>query len=382
MANNFSAIRVKQLAASVVGALKANHVFGQVVTKGRDIDPTFTSGDRFAKKGDTMVVEIEPTLVATVHDPSGNSAQDVVSTAADIVLNTILTVDLDISSLDLSTMREESILRLGKSAATALDKKLDQLIKDEAMKTQYYHSQIASATKKDLLALIQIANSNLVPTSERTVVMDVATFTNVLGIDAFLDADKRGDGGLAFREALAGRALGCDFLLDQNCLTEQTPTDTALAVNNGAGYSAGDTSIVFDGGSSSNLAAGDMVKFAGETGTPYHTVSSVTFGVAGVSGTLVIADGLVSSIVDDAVITVKSPSQSVLVQKEGLAFGIRPLRPFSDGTSTTMVTPDGYSVRAYFSKDGSKKTEQMTFDMLVGIVTVDEKRVIRYPSIA
>lgn len=385
MANNFSAVRVKQMAASVVGQLKANHVFGNVVTKGRDLNAEFFSGDRFANKGDTMVVELQPTLVATEHNPSGNTAQDVTPPTAELKLDTILTVDLDISSLDLSTMNEKTILSYGRSAAEALDKKIDQKIRDVAMLTPNYLTQVFASgdlTKKSVLGLIKKANDLLIPNTDRAVVLDTATQLEILNLDNFLSADKRADGGAAFREAIIGRALGATWLMDQNCATEATPADTALAVNEAAGYAAGSTVIAFDGGSSSDLQAGDMVSFADETGTPYHTVAAVTFAVAGTSGTLTLADGLVSATADDAVITVKRPGQSVLIHRSGIAFGLRPLRPFNDGISQTVVTPDGYSIRSYFEKVGDKKTEKMTFDLLMGIKMIDSNRVVRYPRIA
>lgn len=292
MANDFSAIRVKQLAASAVGALRANHVMAGIVTRGRDIDPLFTSGRGYANIGNTMVIEIEPTLVATVHNPAGNSAQSVAPTSAELTLDTILTVDTEISSQDLSTMRESSIANIGVAAARALDKKLDQVIKDKAILTPYYYKQDDTATKKNLLQLFGVLNSNLCPTEQRSIAMDVNTNINVLGIDNFLDADKRGDGGRAFKEAIAGYAMGAQFLLDQNVLVEQTPADEALAINNTGGYSAGSqVAMAFDGGSSSDLEAGDMVKIAGTVGTHYYVVAAVTFGVAGTSDTLRPAGG-------------------------------------------------------------------------------------------
>lgn len=61
----------------------------------------------------------------------------------------------------------------------------------------------------------------------------------------------------------------------------------ALAVNNaGTPYAKGDSSIVFDGGTESDLRKGDTVKFGADT-APY-TIVSVTWSSEGIAGTMVV----------------------------------------------------------------------------------------------
>jgi len=81
-------------------------------------------------------------------------------------------------------------------------------------------------------------------------------------------------------------------------------TNENLKVNNADGYSIGATSILFDnGGGSSVVDAGDYVKILNY----WYLVDSVSWSVAGTSGTINLHSGLLEAIEDDTFIYVKYP---------------------------------------------------------------------------
>lgn len=76
-------------------------------------------------------------------------------------------------------------------------------------------------------------------------------------------------------------------------------------INNAAGYAKTATSITIDGYDDSKgpIKRGDVFTIAGETGSPEHTVLSVTL-TSGVSTGLTFSPALASDIIDDTALTI------------------------------------------------------------------------------
>jgi hypothetical protein len=154
-----------------------------------------------------------------------------------------------------------------------------------------------------------------------------------------------------------------------------------LAVNNVSGYAKGDKSIIFDGGSASNLEIGDMIRFGADTN--YYTVNDILWTGVGISGTITMSSGLVNAAADNVVINVIKASWAMAIQRGAMVWGTRPLKPPTGGVlSYTAISKDGYSLRAVLGYDQSKKRELLTFDILVGSKVLKAAGIVRYPKVS
>jgi hypothetical protein len=155
----------------------------------------------------------------------------------------------------------------------------------------------------EILNLRNVMNVNKADPTGRHVIWTPYSETAVLATEAFLHADKRGDGGAALREASMGRTLGFDHFMCQNMSYVPSGNTTVTgAVNNASGYEVGDTAITVDGLSAA-ITNGTWVTIGGDM-TPQR-VTSTTGGATPTE--LVISPGLRHAVVDDAAVTVYTP---------------------------------------------------------------------------
>lgn len=202
-----------------------------------------------------------------------------------------------------------------------------------------------SNIKDYLLEARQVMNLNNVPLGGRVMLLTPSTETEALKLDNMMTADKIGDDGTALREAILGRRYGWTLAMTQT-QPEITAGQTARTadVNNAAGYAAGSTSIIFDGGSGA-FTAGMWVTIAGD-----DTPQQVTAVGGGTNGTpLTISPGLRRFVADNAVITGLLPGAVDLVagyaikyvgdiHVDGFAVAPQLGQGLTFGTSTTVYT--------------------------------------------
>lgn len=159
--------------------------------------------------------------------------------------------------------------------------------------------QLATTPTRKLLIDAEIKMDDLkVPTARRNMIISPTTKGDLLNIDDFIHAEKRGDGGTALREGSLGRVFGFDTYMDQNQKTIAATDVLTRAVNNAAGYAAGSTSIAWDG-SGGTPVAGSWLTIAGDMTPQFITSVGTPF---------VISPGLANAVADDAVITVYEPA--------------------------------------------------------------------------
>jgi hypothetical protein len=379
MADINSFLKMQKLADLTVGALKANRVASMAIMKGEELDSSFFSGS-YADVGDTMKIGLELEFEAKEHNPDGNTPDAIQEQSVDLKLDKIYTVDKSVSTLDLSTMSERKMQDIALASAEALDVKLDKYLLTEMVRNSVLNNVQVSPSKKELLQLRNILNKNNVSVLGRNLILDTDTETDILGLEEILDANYRADGGAAFKEAQIGRVYGFTSFMTQHAKALGISTSN-LAVNNVSGYVKGDKSIVFDGGSASNIEIGDMIRFGADTN--YYTVNDILWTGAGVSGTITMSSGLVNAAADNVVINVIKASWAMAIQRGSMVWGTRPLKPPTGGVlSYTAISKDGYSLRAVLGYDQSKKRELLTFDILVGSKVLKVAGIVRYPKVS
>lgn len=156
-----------------------------------------------------------------------------------------------------------------------------------------------SNARDRLLGVREIMNRNKAYMDNRQLILSPATETNLLKLDAFVQAQQVGDTGLALQEAWLGRKYGFNMYMCQN-MAEVRPTSGVVtgAINNSGGYAAGTTSITVDGLSAA-ITVGTWLSVAGDD-SPQQVVST-TGGSTPTA--IVLYPGLRAAVANDAVIT-------------------------------------------------------------------------------
>jgi hypothetical protein len=136
-----------------------------------------------------------------------------------------------------------------------------------------------------------------IPLGYRNCFISSALKAELLNIAAFTEADKRGDGGEAFKRAEIGEVLGVNYYQSNNVPNIPAGTmaiaDTG-AINNGAGYPAGTKTFTVDGFTGA-VEVGGWITIAGDM-TPLKVVAATTTEITTLQG-------LRTAVVDDATVT-------------------------------------------------------------------------------
>ena len=221
--------------------------------------------------------------------------------------------------------------------------------------------------------LRKVNNDSKVPTRGRVAVWSSTAEANLLGIEAFTQANTRGDGGFALENAALGHILGYDHFMDQNVdesvLTAGTLTTAAVAADTAQGA----TSVAVDGAAqaSGTLLEGQSVDIAGEK---YTVAADVTMSTN--AGTITLVEPLRKPVEDgDAVTVVQAASDTfqrrgAMFHPRAFAFASVPLAipPEAHGA---MISHNGLSIRVVRDYAISTKKSIISLDCLVGCKMVD-----------
>lgn len=183
---------------------------------------------------------------------------------------------------------------------------------DESLTTLVYNfigkpsaGRLGVAADSDtLVELREAMNSNAAPMEGRKLVLSNGLESDLLKERLFTDASQVGDAGTALREASLGRKFGFDTYMSQNMPSIAAgQTTVAGAINLGAGYVAGTTTITVDGFSAA-ISNGSWFTIAGDD-TPQRVISTVG---GSTPTSITFWPGLVRSVVDNAVVTIVTPT--------------------------------------------------------------------------
>ncbi len=176
-----------------------------------------------------------------------------------------------------------------------------------------YGSLGTAPTVATLLGTRQVMNEKRVPLAGRNLIVTPEVEADLLGIDAFHEADKVGDDGTAMREASLGRKFGFNTFMCQQCpsIAAGNTTYTA-AINLTAGYAAGSTSVVVD-------AAGDTI-VAGEWCTIAGDMTPQLITATNGSTTMTLSPGLKTAVANNAVVTIYQAGASNVTAGNAAAF--------------------------------------------------------------
>lgn len=227
--------------------------------------------------------------------------------------------------------------------------------------TTPFATTVAGATD----ARKNLANQ-LAPKTPRYGVLNPDAMANALALAPFSSFQQSSDNQVVI-EGNLGRKYGFDWFEDTQIPSHTAGTGSGYLINNGGGYAAGIKTVTVDTGSGT-IVVGDIVTFAGVTGTYVVTAALA-------ANSFSFYPGLAGAVADNAAITLKATHVANLAFHRD-AFGIA-IRPLMDDASRltpaaqmfTMKDPvSGIPVRLEVTRQYKQTVFEL--DILYGVKTL------------
>jgi hypothetical protein len=347
-------------------------------------------------KGDKMDITVPGQFVA-MDAPS--QAQDLDPAKVQVELNLWKEIKIKLGDKEMAFTTDRIIREHVRPIVYALVKYFEQeLIERTVDLVPWYSDWTATPTVEDITVGVHTGMfNNLVPMDDESklhFMIDGTVQGKLLANQAFSQFQGAGQDGVNTQtRGRIGLKYGYNFFGSQLApsRTSATVADLAGAVNNGAGYAAGATSLNVDGFTAgAELKKGDKVIVTGHT-QRYTLASDVTLD--GGAGTLQIygspfvkGGGLESAVVNDQVVTVVlaggsgSTKQMSLAFHEGLATIAWAKLPDHAGRQnnaviSSIVDPKtGLALRTRVWYDPDNSCMMLAMDALAGIKVLDPNK--------
>ncbi len=243
------------IAKEALITLENNMIMGNLVHRGFEKE--------YHSIGDTVIVR-KPTSFTATAFTSAAAAQTITESSVAVVMNQLWDVSFDITAKELSLsvvdFNEQFLIPAGRAIAQAVDATIFAL---GATAIAAHYPVTSTPVVSDIAGLEAVMSVMKVPLTERRLVFNPTTRASYMSLDAFLNADKRGDGPTALREAEMGRILGFDTYVDQNVPKITTGYQGATGLLLGAWSAAATTGTVDTVLSGCTVLAGDLFKVTG-----------------------------------------------------------------------------------------------------------------------
>ncbi len=329
-----------------------------------------------ANAGDTVNVPITPDLSEADDWTPGDTitATNITQQTAQVVLDKSKKKTIALTGKELSLSSYDLINNYGRAAVKSLLRAVNLDLYLELLKTQYYVDATSALNEDKIVDAKKTLDSNEVGMDRRILLVGPDDTATMLKLDAFQHSNIAGDSS-AIRDGLLQRKFGFD-IRQNNIISKYTPKDVTGAVNLVAGYAAGVSTIAVDGfnDDTNPIRPGDMFTIAGESGTPYHFVTSTTTTSSDTTG-ITFTPALTGSIANDDVITVTPTRSLVGFTPDAVAFAARAYAQLPEGTGVkhAIYNFNGLPVRISIFHDG-KLGLNVQWDILYGKKLILEKR--------
>lgn len=363
MSNTF--LTVNEIAKESLMRLQNNLVMGSLVYK--------DFSDEYANRGDTVNVRKPATFIADEFATSVN-VQDINEGAVPVKLDKIADVSVEVTSKQLSLNIEDFGSQVVEGAMQALAQKIDADLLGLYADVPYTTGTAGTTptTLADISNVAKVLNTNKVPFGNRNLVVDPEAQASLVIIDSIVHADKSGD-TQALRDANIGRVLGLDTYIDQNVKTHAKGT---LDTNATGTANINTTEItVADGGNAKTINKGDVVSFAGVTGT-FVVLADATTNASG-AGTFNVYPALPKAISTAKITVVANHTANVGFHKNAFALVNRPMALPMGGADGYVANYDGLSIRVTMGYNMSSKVNTVSFDVLYGVKTLNPDLAVR-----
>ena len=311
-----------------------------------------------AKVGDTISIR-KPASFTANEFTSTTSTQNATETSVSMQLEKHFDVTFAVTSKDWTLNLEDFSTQLVEPAVVALAQGIDNYIMGKYTEINTTHGTAGDPPDAlaDLASVDKTLNTQQVPSTGRIAIVDPTAKADMLGISAVVQAEQRGDGGTALREASLGRVMGIDYYMSQNVQTHDGNSPSSWLVNS-ASVAVGDTTVAVDGGSGAPIV-GDVFTVAGDTQqyvvTAYGS-STVTFSP---SAKVAWADNAALTFIGDHVANIAG-------HPNGLTVAIVPLELPSGAARAEYIADRNLGLRVVYDYSTSTKTDTISIDVLCG----------------
>ncbi|MRR13785.1 hypothetical protein EG835_15355, partial [bacterium] len=230
----------------------------------------------------------------------------------------------------------------------------------------------------DFAEVKKVMDECLIPSEPRYCVLSPAAELDYHSV--FYASDTLGDAGRELMTGELGKKFGIQFFGSTEVPSQLVSSnDGAGAIDNGAGYTAGVTTIHVDGlGNNKTVLAGSPIKI----GSYYYVVTTNATSSADAEGEcdLLISPALKAAVVDDAVVTVIAGAhvRNIAFNPGAFALVSRPLaEPKAPGANVAVIQYDGIGIRSSIWYEAKDKKTYVDLDLLFGVKTLDPNKAVR-----
>lgn len=336
----------------------------------RDVETTV------ANAGTKVQVPIQPDMTAEDWTPGEDiAASDIAQTEIEVSLDKSKKHTINLNGTSLTKSAYDLIEAYGVPMAKSLLISVNQEIYKELLNSTTFIDATAGIDEDNIVDAGTKLSENDVSMMNRVLIGSPAAMGSLMKRDAFQLVNNTGSADV-MQQGVIARRMGFDFYAN-NAIGKYTPADLVGAVDNAAGYSAGDTTMVVDGfdDDENPIRVGDIFSIAG-TATNY----TVTGTAKTTSDTTAITffPGLDEAKADDDVITFIATQSLIAMVPSGLAFAARAYAPLpaATGVSQQTINVQGLPVRISVWHD-AKLGVNVQYDILFGSKLVKSGRVVR-----
>jgi len=355
------------IAKETLITLENSMIMGNLVHRGYEKE--------YQQIGATVVARKPTSFTATAFSTTVGYST-ITESSVSIILNQHWDVSFQITSqelsLDVVDFTEQFLEPAGRAIAQAVDSTIFSLA-GTAIAAHYPVSSTPAVS--DIAGLEAVMSVMKVPNDQRRLVFHPVTRAGYMSLDAFLNADKRGDGPRALREAELGRVLGFDTYIDQNVNRITTAIDnTSTAVLQGtltaAGTAAGTVLRADLGGTSEVISIGDIFKITGYD--EWHVITTASTLGSG-TGLLNFSPPMVNAYASGSTVTFQGDHKSNLgFHKNAFALVSAPLAPPIGGAKAAVLSYNNLACRVVYGYDQQYKKNNISVDFLCGFKVLDK----------
>ncbi len=343
--------------------LENNMVMGNLIHRGYEKE--------YQSIGATVIVR-KPTSFTATAFTSTVGYSTITESSVSVILNQHWDVSFEITSqelsLDVIDFTEQFLEPAGRAIAQAVDSTVLSLA-GTAIASHY--PVTSTPVVSDIAGLAAVLDVMKVPMSQRVLVMHPTTEAAYISLDAFLNADKRGDGPRALKEAELGRVMGFDTYMDQNVKRFDSGATGDLAGALKAAWAVGSTTGTIDAISAgATFAIGDVFKVTG-----YDEWFLCTAAATATDSTAILtfSPAVKGAMADNAVVTFQDDHKMNLgFHKNAFALVSAPLSPPIGGAKAAVVSHNGLACRVVYGYDQQYKKNQISVDFLCGFKVLDK----------
>ncbi len=355
------------IAREALIVLENNMVLGNLVH--RTFSPEFQT-----KVGATVVVRRPTSFTATAFTTAA-VAQTITEGSVAVILDKLWDVSFEVTSqemsLDIVSFSEQLLQPALRAIAQEVDKDIATRM---GTATPGHYPVSGTPAVSDIAGVEAVLDVLKAPLQERRLVLHPVTKAAYLSLDAFLNADKRGDGGQALRSAEIGRVLGFDTYMDQNNQSVTTSWISAGTAAITGAWAAAATAGTVTGATAAAVSTAPIGALFKVTGYDqwFSLNAPCTATTAGVCVLSDFKPAVAATIANASVVTFQGTRRNNLAfHKNAFALVTAPLAPPIGGANGAVASYNGLSCRVVYDYTVSSKKNWISVDLLCGVKQLD-----------